>query len=112
DFSLIEEISQPLNVAYQTGAVVVTPNPFHHAIYANKQNLIALSDETELQKFNVRNEDIKIITATVPDTYQVTPENSEDLWQRRKELFFKPVAGYGGKATYRGEKLTKRVWQD
>jgi hypothetical protein len=48
----------------------------------------------------------------VPLTCQVTLENAEDLWLRRKELFFKPVAGYGGKATYRGDKLTKRVWEE
>ena len=27
-------------------------------------------------------------------------------------LFFKPAAGYGSKAAYRGDKLTKRVWAE
>jgi hypothetical protein len=27
-------------------------------------------------------------------------------------LFFKPVAGYGAKAAYRGDKLTRRVWSE
>jgi hypothetical protein len=27
-------------------------------------------------------------------------------------LFFKPVAGYGAKAAYRGDKLTRRVWEE
>ena len=31
---------------------------------------------------------------------------------RRRQLFFKPVAGYGAKAAYRGDKLTRRVWSD
>ena len=26
-------------------------------------------------------------------------------------MFFKPAAGYGSKATYRGDKITKRVWE-
>jgi hypothetical protein len=34
------------------------------------------------------------------------------LWARRRKLFFKPAAGYGGKATYRGDKLTRRVWEE
>jgi uncharacterized circularly permuted ATP-grasp superfamily protein len=42
----------------------------------------------------------------------VTPENAPDLWQERKELFFKPSGGHGSKAVYRGDKLTKRVWQE
>jgi hypothetical protein len=32
------------------------------------------------------------------------------LWQERKGLFFKPAGGYGSKGTYRGDKLTKRVF--
>ena len=34
------------------------------------------------------------------------------LWQDRKQLFFKPAAGFGSRAAYRGDKLTKRVWQE
>ncbi|WP_348946340.1 hypothetical protein ABHF33_07330 [Chitinibacter sp. FCG-7] len=33
-------------------------------------------------------------------------------WSQRRQLFFKPANGYGSKATYRGDKLTKRVWDD
>jgi len=32
------------------------------------------------------------------------------LWAERRKLFFKPAAGYGSKAAYRGDKLTRRVW--
>lgn len=112
DFALIEEVSQALNMAYQADAVVLTPTPYHHAIYANKKNLIMLSNKSVLQELGATESDINIITASVPVTCQVTLENAEDLWLRRKELFFKPVAGYGGKATYRGDKLTKRVWEE
>ncbi|MCD6042842.1 MAG: hypothetical protein K0R40_2445, partial [Burkholderiales bacterium] len=28
------------------------------------------------------------------------------------KLFFKPATGYGSKAAYRGEKLTRRVWME
>jgi hypothetical protein len=42
----------------------------------------------------------------------VTPEQSDALWGERRKLFFKPAAGYGSKAAYRGDKLTRRVWQE
>lgn len=42
----------------------------------------------------------------------MTGDNADDLWQRRKSLFFKPVAGHGGKAVYRGDKLTRSTWID
>jgi len=42
----------------------------------------------------------------------VEPAEAQRLWDARRSLFFKPVAGFGGRAAYRGDKLTKRVWQD
>lgn len=49
---------------------------------------------------------------SIPQTRLVTPENADALWQDRRQLFFKPVSGHGGKAVYRGDKLTKSVWAD
>jgi hypothetical protein len=43
-------------------------------------------------------------------TVVVSPNNAEELWRGRDRLFFKPARGYGSKAAYRGEKVTRRVW--
>lgn len=50
--------------------------------------------------------------AGIPRTEIVTAENAERLWSERRTRFFKPFAGFGSRAAYRGDKLTKRVWQD
>ena len=42
----------------------------------------------------------------------VKTADAEALWQQRKQLFFKPAKGYGSKAAYRGDKLTRRVFAD
>jgi len=42
----------------------------------------------------------------------VTPENADLLWHTRKDLFFKPAAGHGSKAVYRGDKVTRGVWTE
>jgi uncharacterized circularly permuted ATP-grasp superfamily protein len=34
------------------------------------------------------------------------------MWKSRKGLFFKPMGGHGGKAVYRGDKVTKGVWAE
>jgi hypothetical protein len=34
------------------------------------------------------------------------------LWAERKRLFFKPYAGYGSRGAYRGDKLTRRVFEE
>lgn len=110
DFSLRHENCATLRAAYLNGSVVVTPNPHHHAVYANKRNLTLLSNAEMLKKLGVGEADIDIVIKAIPMTRVVTNLNSDQLFAERKQLFFKPTEGYGGRATYRGDKLTKRVW--
>jgi hypothetical protein len=112
DFYLDDAAHQPLRQAYTAGAVVLTPNPRAHALYADKRNLIALSDDAQLAAWGASVPDRALLQAAVPQTKAVTSEKAEDLWAQRKHFFFKPATGYGGKAAYRGDKLTKRVWID
>jgi len=89
--------------------VVVTPNPHHHAVLADKRNLTLLSDQNLLRAWGIPETHLQAL-AGLPHTVPVTSENALSLWQARKHLFFKPVSGHGGKAVYRGDKLTKTVW--
>ncbi len=99
-----------LREAWLSDAVVLTPHPHAHAIYADKRNLVALSDQEWLRKIGVSKEDCEVLQAGVPRAELVTPENAESFWSARRQWFFKPAAGYGSKAAYRGDKLTKRVF--
>ncbi len=110
DFALEEPAQTPLKLAYLAGEVVVSPHPRAHAIYADKRNLTLLSDATFLRETGVAEEAISTLLAAVPRTEILTDENRGALWAKRRELFFKPAAGYGSKAAYRGDKLTKKVW--
>ncbi|MFN3571276.1 MAG: hypothetical protein ACK4VX_13435, partial [Polaromonas sp.] len=110
DFSLSDPSHQALRSAYVAGAAVVTPHPRAHALFADKRNLITLGDDALLASWGVSAEDRRILQAVVPHTELVTAEHADALWARRRQLFFKPVAGYGAKAAYRGDKLTRGVW--
>jgi hypothetical protein len=112
DFSLAQPNNTVLRNAYEQNAIVLTPNPHHHALYADKRNLVLLSDEIKLNEFGADPEDIKTLVAGIPHTQLVSAANAEHLWQERKHLFFKPATGYGSKAAYRGDKITKRVWDE
>jgi hypothetical protein len=112
DFYLSEPAHQALNSAYAAGAVVLTPDPHAHAVYADKRNLIALSEHELLAAWGVSAADRALLAAAVPQTRLVTPERADELWAQRRQLFFKPVAGFGAKAAYRGDKLTRRVWSE
>jgi len=112
DFYLEEPDNLPLRRAYEAGAVVLTPHPRAHALLADKRNLVALSQDSLLQSWGANSADRELLSRTVPLTRLVTHEQAEALWSQRRALFFKPVAGYGAKAAYRGDKLTRRVWGD
>ncbi|MDQ2988695.1 MAG: hypothetical protein M3R60_06295 [Pseudomonadota bacterium] len=112
DFMLETPGTRALHEAYCADAVVLTPHPRAHALYANKHNLTIFSNAETLKTLGVAQSVIDILIANVPFTETVTLDNAERLWSERRGLFFKPVAGYGGKAAYRGDKLTKRVWQE
>jgi hypothetical protein len=55
---------------------------------------------------------VEVLAHGIPRTEVVGPENADALWAGRRRLFFKPAAGHGSKAAYRGEKLTRRVWDE
>jgi hypothetical protein len=111
DFPLDHPGHDALRAAYLDGSAVVTPNPHVHALYADKRNLILLSDQSVLRSWGL-SEEVVAGLAGIPRTVPVTAENARDLWAARKTLFFKPSGGHGSKAVYRGDKVTKGVWQD
>lgn len=112
DFTLEQPAQAALKVAYMAGEVVVSPHPRAHALYADKRNLTLLCDETFLRETGVPGETIGTLVAGVPRTEIMTAASRDAMWAKRRELFFKPAGGYGSKAAYRGDKLTKRVWDE
>ena len=110
DFALTDPHHLALRQAHLAQAVVLTPNPRAHALLADKRNLIALSQNELLTAWGASAADRKLLAASVPVTRLVTPERADELWAQRRHLFFKPVAGFGARGAYRGDKLTKRVW--
>ncbi len=111
DFSLGQPEHAALRAAYLDGSVVVTPNPHVHALFADKRNLSLLSDQALLTSWGVT-QDVLTDLAGVPRTVLVSPDNAHGLWETRKGWFFKPASGYGSKAVYRGDKVTKGVWAE
>lgn len=112
DFYLETPASAALRAAYEADAVVLTPHPRAHALYADKRNLMLLSDPQQLAELNVPEAARRLLLAGVPQTVAVRAEAGERFWQERKRWFFKPAAGFGSRAAYRGDKLTKRVFEE
>ena len=109
DFYFASPAQKILLDAWVSDAAVVSPSPAHHARYADKRNLVLLSDPRHALRDALSHEE-KLVLNTIPRTWSVTAKNAAHLWQERKRLFFKPAGGFGGRGAYRGSKLTRRVW--
>lgn len=112
DFYLEQPGSRAMRQAYEASAVVLTPNPRAHALYADKRNLVVLSDDTTLRHWGIDDPTRQLLLSHVPRTVVVSPANLDALWAERRQWFFKPSGGFGSRAAYRGDKLTRRVWDE
>ncbi|MGZ4969951.1 MAG: hypothetical protein ACXV8O_08330 [Methylobacter sp.] len=112
DFGLEAGALKALRDAYLAEAVVITPHPRAHALYADKRNLAILTDEAALQDLGVAAEISALLLGGIAHTDCVHKEDAATLWAARKQLFFKPAKGYGSKAAYRGDRMTKRVFAE
>ena len=112
DFALDAAVNADLRAVFAADGIVVTPHPRAHALYADKRNLILLSDESALIQLGVPEATRQTLLAGIPRTVAVAAADGERFWSERKRWFFKPAAGFGSRAAYRGDKLTKRVFEE
>jgi hypothetical protein len=110
DFYLAEPHHSALRQAYEAGSAVVTPHPAAHAHWADKRLLAWLREEPLLEAAGLDADDRTHLLRSIPPTEIVDPDAADEFWRRRKQLFFKPVDGYGSKAAYRGDKLTRAAF--
>jgi hypothetical protein len=111
DFYLSEERHAALRRAYEDDLAVVTPHPAAHARWADKRLLAWLRDETLLRAAGLDDAERAHLQSSIPPTEIVSIEHGAELWRRRKGLFFKPIDGFGSKAAYRGDKLTRSTFE-
>jgi hypothetical protein len=98
-----------LRDAYLGDAAVITPHPRAHALFANKRNLVRLTDAQFLHSVGANRPDIDLLSAGIPLTRDVSG-SADDWWRGRADWFFKPANGFGSRGAYRGDKITRRVF--
>jgi hypothetical protein len=111
DFYFVEPAHAVLREAWFNDAAVITPHPRAYALYADKRNLALLSDQDALAALDLGEPDRQVLAQTVPLTRLVMDMDPDQLWADRKRYFFKPAQGFGSKAAYRGDKLTRKVFE-
>jgi hypothetical protein len=108
DFTLDAPRSRVLRAAYMAGEVVVSPAPREHHLLANKARLVLFSSPAALAGLGASPEESALLQRIVPPTVPLAEVGLERAWCERRGLVFKPAAAYGGKAVYRGDKISRR----
>lgn len=111
DFALADEATQAIRHAFEADEVVLTPHPRAHALYADKRNLALFSSHERLVELGVPDDAVRVLAETVPTTHVVSAADRDAWWTKRKKYFWKPIDGFGSRAAYRGDKLTKSTFE-
>ncbi|MBX3020770.1 MAG: hypothetical protein KF799_03775 [Bdellovibrionales bacterium] len=112
DFYLEESQHQALREAYALGGVSVSPNPKEYWRLADKQRLVQLTEPGFLEKAGASEQDKEAILRILIPTFEKSAFGSVDeIWAQRRGLFFKPKRSYGGKSVYRGESVSRKVFE-
>ncbi len=108
DFFWQSEAFSALRTAYGAGAVYVAPNPFTYAIRSDKRLLEWLSLPHWDKALEIEPEERQVLSAHVPETHVVRPENAETLTQAKQEFVFKPLHGFAGRGLLHSTAVGRR----
>ncbi len=97
-----------LQQAYKKQTACFSPNPREYGLLGDKKNLCTLSSylsqyKNKLDPFALQSIENTILKTSIIDDHS---------WENRKNLFFKPLTGYGGKSAYRGSSITKKKFKE
>ena len=112
DFTLEAKRSAALRAAYLERAVVVTPSPREYFLLADKRRLALLCSRATLEGLGVAAEDAAFFASVVPETQLLAALDAEAVWRARSEWVFKPATAFGSRAVYRGDKLSRRRFEE
>ena len=112
DFLLDQPEHKGLREVWSTGNMIVSPQPREYFLLADKERLIDFTSRDWLQRAGASDDDKAAIETVLIPTYDKKdfPGGATELWSKRRSLFFKPKHAYGGKSVYRGESVSKKVF--
>lgn len=105
DFFWEGETFSALRAAYADGRVLVAPNPFTYATRSDKRLLEFLSSPLRDAELGIAPEERAVLSAHIPETRLLRPENVEDLAREKEELFFKPCHGFASRGLLTGAEV-------
>ena len=93
--------------------ICLTPHPREYFLLSDKLRMPQWTDPSFLDSLKVDKEDKELILDTVPHSRVIkptSPSHMAELWKDRKKYFFKPLSGYGGRGVFKGQTITKKIF--
>ena len=112
DFTLEAPRSAALRGAYGDRAVVVTPSPREYFLLADKRRLGIFSSRAALGSLGVAAADAELLASVVPETRLLAELAPEQVWRERRSWVFKPATAFGSRAVYRGDKISRKRFEE
>ncbi len=112
DFTLETPRTAALRAAYLARAVVVTPSPREYFLLADKRRLALLSSRAALTAAGASTEEAALLAEVVPETRLLAELDAEAVWRERRSWVFKPATAFGSRAVYRGDKISRKRFDE
>lgn len=112
DFYLSDPRWAGLKQAYLERAVILSPHPWAYLLAADKIRLAELSQPGYLETYIKDEKELGDLKSVLIPTHELKSLGSpEEVWARRKSLFFKPRQSHGSKSVYRGSTVSRKVFE-
>ena len=99
-----------LKKAFLNKKCCISPHPGEYLLLADKMRFCEWSSDSFLDQLNIDSTEKAQIKKAVPFTAPINSVLKDELWKKRKKLFFKPLKGYGGKSVYSGKSISHTVF--
>lgn len=101
DFYLETPVSAEIKKLFNANQTQLSPNPYEYFLLADKERFIDWTTQNDVEK-----------PSSLLPTYDLGKSDPAQIWSERKNLFFKPKNAFGGKQTYKGASISRKIFDE
>ncbi len=110
DFVLASPEAQILRELYLNHKFALTPHPREYLLLADKLRLNDLRSPAVAEAAGLTAEEARFLASSIPAATVLSETNREEVWARRKQLFFKPAQSFGSKQAFKGANISRKAF--
>lgn len=112
DFYLSDDRLLNLKQKFNSKQICLSPNPYEYLLLADKQRLIDWSSDAFFNNLHISEKATTSIKRSILKTYELNTTNQNEIWNGRKNLFFKPKNAFGSKQSYKGQSISRKTYEE